>query len=83
VKEYHCWCRFPENPLVWLCISTAPLALTSFMRLMLQAEAEVEEDRIPPKQQSKPKKQNKKQRQKERRRVGEGGHDRITRASWR
>jgi hypothetical protein len=60
--------------------STVPPALTSWVRLVLQAEAEVEEDHVPPRQNSKPKKQNKKKRQKERRRVGEGGHDRMRRA---
>jgi hypothetical protein len=49
------------------------------VRLVLQAEAKVEEDHVPPRENSKSKKQNKKKRQKERRRVGKGGHGRRER----
>jgi hypothetical protein len=74
VDVRNCGSVYPVKPI------TAPPALTTLVQLLLQDEAELEEDHVPPKQNSKPKKQNKKKRQKERRRVGEGGHDRMRRA---
>jgi hypothetical protein len=44
---------------------------------VLQPEADVEEDHVPPRQNSKPKKQNKKKKKKNRRRVGEAERDRM------